>query len=265
VSADFGVSVEEVVATEPDLVLAPNASADAVEPLREAGLTVYHFPEATDIADIRAKTTTIGTLTGNCKGAAEANAWMDANVDAVAELTADLDDRRRVLHPLGGDWVVGDETYINTMLELAGADNVAARNHTGYVQLNDEVVLQLDPEVLILTQDTTALVDEEPYASTSAGEANTTVVLRTEYLHQPAPRSVVFSTHNTTTQLYPDRYSDDSYVPRSAITVEPSQEESPATATDTTPPTTDTQVPGFGAQGVAFALVLSVLILIRRR
>jgi len=45
VSAEgFGVSVERVVDTDPDLVLAPNASAGQVEALREQGLTVYHFP-----------------------------------------------------------------------------------------------------------------------------------------------------------------------------------------------------------------------------
>lgn len=275
VSADFGVDAEKVAGTEPDLVLAPNASAGDVESLREAGLTVYHFPEATDIDDIRAKTTTIGKLTGNCEGAAEANAWMDANVDAVAGSTADAE-RPRALHPLGGGYVVGDETFINSMLDLAGADNVAAADHTGYVQLSDEVVLQLDPEVLVLTREQASLVTEEPYASTTAGTENNTVLLRTQYLHQPAPRSVVFTAHNATEQLHPDRYDQDLYVPRSTVSVEPVDAGTPtATATpddaDGQPTTaatdtqTETSAPGFGVVVALVALVASVVLATRRQ
>jgi iron complex transport system substrate-binding protein len=279
VSADFGADTEKVVGTEPDLVLVPNASSGDVEKLRAAGLKVYHFREATDVNDIRAKTTTTGKLTGNCEGAAEANAWMDANVDAVEGMTADVDERPHVLHPIGGGYVVGDETFINAMLGIAGADNVAARDHTGYVSLNPEVILELEDEFgidyLVLTRDSTSLVSEEPYASTTAGQENNTVVLRTQYIHQPAPRSVVFTAHNATEQLHPDRYSQDSYVPRSSITVEPAAEETPtATPTETstpsempttaTPTQTDTSIPGFGPVVALIAVVVGAVLTARR-
>lgn len=275
VSADFGVDVEKVAGTEPDLVLAPNASAGDVEALREAGLTVYHLPAATHVNDIREKTTTIGALTGNCEGAAEANAWMDANVDAVSGATEGVE-QPRVLHPLGGGYVVGDETFINSMLDIAGADNVAAANHTGYVQLSDEVVLQLDPEVLVLTNEMASLVTEEPYASTTAGAENNTVLLQTPYLHQAAPRSVVVTTHNATEQLHPDRYSQDLYVPRSDVSVEPVDTETPtvtSTPTETngqstpaaTGTETETSAPGFGVVVALVALVGGVVLATRRQ
>jgi iron complex transport system substrate-binding protein len=237
VSAGFGVSVETVVAAEPDLVIAPNASAGDVEPLREAGLTVYHLRASEDIDDVREKTTTIGRITANCQGAAEANAWMDANVEAVRDQTADVEDRPKVLYPLGGGYVVGGATFIDAMLELAGADNVAARNHTGYPQLSDEVILTLDPEVLVLAAGDESLVTQEPYTSTTAGETNSTVVVERRWLNQPAPRSVVFAAHNLTRQLYPERYDADSYVSRSAVAVGTETETQTATATRTGEPT----------------------------
>jgi len=83
---DFGVSVEKVVATEPDLVLAPNASAGQVEPLRDAGLTVYHFREAKTVDDIAEKTTTTGRLTGNCEGAAETVDEMQTDIQGIRAL-----------------------------------------------------------------------------------------------------------------------------------------------------------------------------------
>lgn len=281
VSASFGVSVEQVVGTQPDLVLAPNASAGDVEPLRQAGLTVYHFRAATTVDDIREKTTTTGRLTGNCRGATAANAWMDANVEAVGEVTADAEDRPEALYPLGSGYVAAGDTFISSLIELAGAENVAARNHTGYPQLSDEVILQLDPDVLFVTENSATIGETEPYASTTAGERNATVFLRVRNLNQPAPRSVVNVAHNATAQLYPDRYDADSYVPRSAVTPtetaagEPTGTATASTATETdrtqtseptpadhTPstdqPTTAASGPGFTAVG-ALAGLLALL------
>jgi len=261
VSAAFGVNVERVVATNPDLVIAPNASAGQVQKLRDAGLTVYHLPEATGVEAIRAKTTTIGRLTGNCQGAAETNAWMTANVEAIRAQTAGVEDRPRALYPLGGGYVAPNGTFISAVMELSGARNVVAAQ-ASYPQLNDEVVLERDPEVLFVTEGTKGLVATEPYASTTAGENNRTVVLRTRDLNQPAPRSVVNAVHNATAQLHPDRYDPDSYVSRSAVVETPTPTTTAPASTpmeSATPTTTGGSGPGFVALSAALAVVVTAL------
>ena len=246
VSASFGVSVERVAGTNPDLVIAPNASAGDVEALRNAGLQVYHLREAKTVADIAEKTTTIGRLTGNCEGAAETNTWMNANVDAIRSLTADIEDRPTVLYSLGGGYVAGGDTFIDELFDVVGADNVAARDHAGYPQLSDEVVLQLDPEVLVVTERTAGIASEEPFASTRAGRTNTTVRVKVRDLNQPAPRSVVHVTRNLTRQLY--------FGPDAAVS---------ATGT-ATPTATSGDGPGFTVAGAVVALVGAALLARRR-
>jgi len=247
VSASFGVSREKVAGTNPDLVIAPNASAGEVEGLRAAGLTVYHLREAKTVDDIAAKTTTIGRLTGNCEGAAETNTWMNANVDTVRRITADIEDRPRVLYSLGGGFYAGGDTFINALFDVVGADNVAARDHTGYPELSDEVVLRLDPEVLVVTERTTGIASEEPFASTQAGRTNSTVRVNVRDLNQPAPRSVVYVVRNMTRQLY--------FGPDAA-----------ASATGTATPTaTGADGPGFTAVGTVVAVVGAALVARRRR
>jgi len=247
VSASFGVSRETVAGTNPDLVIAPNASAGEVEGLRDAGLKVYHLREAKTIEDIAAKTTTIGRLTGNCAGAAETNTWMNANVDTVQRLTADIEDRPKMLYSLGGGYYAAGDTFIDALFDVVGADNVAARDHTGYPQLSDEVVLQLDPEVLVVTERTTGIASEEPFASTRAGRTNATVRVNVRDLNQPAPRSVVYVTRNLTRQLY--------FGPDAA-----------ASATGTaTPTTTGADGPGFTAVSAVLAVLGTVLLARRRR
>jgi iron complex transport system substrate-binding protein len=256
VSASFGVSVERVVGTNPDLVIAPNASAGDVQGLREAGLTVYHLPQATNIEDIREKTTAIGRLTGNCQGAAETNTWMDANVGTVRNLTSGIEDRPTVLYPLGSGYVAANSTFIDAVLGVAGADN-AASEYSGYPQLNDETVLRMDPEVLILTENSAGLAAEQPYASTAAGRTNTTVTVRVRDLNQPAPRSVVNVVRSLTRQLY---IGPDAAVNRQSAT---------NTATPTPTPTataaTGDSGPGFTAVGAVVAVLLGSLFLRRRR
>ncbi|KOX96772.1 corrinoid ABC transporter substrate-binding protein [Halorubrum tropicale] len=211
VSAEFGVSVEKVVATNPDLVLAPNASAGQVADLRTQNLTVYHFSAATDVDDIAAKTERTGRLVGNCETAAEVNTEMNQTVENVENQTARLD-RPDALYPLGGGFVAADNTFINEIMEIGGTTNVAASEADGYPQLSDEVILQTNPELLIVTDSEASILDRQPYASTNAGENNNYVVLNTNYLNQPAPRSVIESTKtlaNGVTELQSEDTKDD--------------------------------------------------------
>lgn len=275
-STEFGVNIELVVSTEPDLVLAPSAtSVETVEALRDAGLTVYHFPEETDFDEVREATTIVGQLTGNCEGAAEANAWMDANVEAAATATTDAD-RPGIMYPLSGDFVVGGDTFIHEMIVASGGDNLAADEFDGYQVMNDEVVLSLDPEYLIATEESTFVLEEEPYASTRAVENDAIVMMEVNYLNQPAPRSVVFSVQNLTAELHPDLYDESDFVSRAeaaALVDSDSATDDADTddAGDDATPTetaaddaagdadTDTTIPGFGPVAAIAALILSVL------
>ncbi|WP_225935308.1 PGF-CTERM-anchored ABC transporter substrate-binding protein [Halobaculum magnesiiphilum] len=280
-AAGFGVSVEKVVGTNPDLVLAPNASStETVQALRDAGLTVFHFGESTTIADVREKTTLTGRLTGNCEGAAEANAWMDANVEAATEATADAEDVR-VLYPLGGGYIAGSETFISAMIDTAGGANVAAeRDLSGYPQINDEVVLELAPDYLVVTGYSSYLIGQEPYASTPAVENNNTVSVDRNWMNQPAPRSVVMGVRTLTEGFHPEAAAEADFQSREEAVA--AMETETATATESQPITdtatettaearttsagaTATSGPGFGVALAVLAVLGSALLARRER
>jgi len=243
-AAGLGVSIERVVATEPDLVLAPNAtSVETVRTLRAANLTVFHFPAATDFEAVATKTQTIGRLTGNTAAAAETNAWMWRNVAATESELNDVD-RPRVLYPLLGGFAVGNNTFIDEIITTAGGTNVAASEFEGYRQLNDETVITLAPEVLIVTEQTEGqILGSEPYSLTPAGETNRTATLSVQYLNQPAPRSVVYATGNLSAQLHPDVAA--------TVTTTPDADGDDG-------PATDVSAPGFGVVVAVLSLVAVV-------
>lgn len=293
-STDIGVSVERVVATEPDLVLAPNSTdEETIAALRDTGITVYHFPRDTDFEDVATATEVTGQLTGNCEGAAEAIAWMDANVESVNNATADVD-RPGLMYPLGGGFVVGGETFIHEIIVTSGAENLGAEEFDGYQQMNDERVLELDPDVLLITENTGYIVNEEPYASTTAGQEEATVSVDVNYLNQPAPRSVVYATQNITMQLHPDAYDEGDFVSREEARDRLSTDDEDETADDEemddsedsddtaeestdgtddgntddseeSEPAADDGIPGFGVAAAALAIALSALLARRDR
>ncbi|MFA9517385.1 PGF-CTERM-anchored ABC transporter substrate-binding protein [Halopenitus sp. H-Gu1] len=266
VSSEFGVSIEEVAGTEPDLVLVPNTTdAEQLQKMRETGLPVYHLPRAHSIEDIAAKTTTIGRLTGNCEGAAETNAWMNESVEAARVTVEDDADRPTVLYPLGSGYVAAGDTFIDEMISAAGARNVAAENHTGYPQLNAEIILRMDPEYILITDRESAIIEEEPYASTTAGQENNTIYVPVQWVNQPAPRSVVYTVENVSTQLEtdstdatatPTETDDASPVDDGTETAEPTD----SADEDATAETTADDAPGFGPAIAAVAIVVTALL-----
>ncbi len=274
-AAGFGYSVETVVGTDADLVLAANVASNAtITQLREAGMTVYKFEAATSIADVAEKTTLTGQLTGNCEGAAKTNKWMMENVETARDGTEGAE-RPDVLVPLGSGYVVGGETFIDAMVTAAGGANVAAEEYTGYPQLSDEVILELDPEMLVLQpwMEFTGLADSEPYASTTAGEENASVTVNANWLNQPAPRSVVYATRNMTRAFHPDAYASAEWTARGEVSLETATPTPTDTATPTatesqavtdSPTPTSTDGPGFGVVAVVAALAVTTTLLTRR-
>ncbi|WP_435126842.1 PGF-CTERM-anchored ABC transporter substrate-binding protein [Halobaculum sp. D14] len=273
VSAGFSVSVEAVVGTNPDLVLAPNViPTDTVTALRNAGLKVFYMSAATSVADVRNKTTLIGRLTGNCRGAAEANAWMTANVDAAAQATADVEPVR-ALYPLGGGYVANTGTFISAMMRASGAENVVAEANVSklYPQLSSEVILQLQPDWLVLSSGSSYLLSQEPYASTPAVQNNNTVTVNANYLNQPAPRSVVMAVRTMTKAFHPEAAASAEFETRAEVeasmstpTPEPTTAASTTATTDSPAESTATTGAGFGFAVAALSVAVAALLARRR-
>lgn len=256
----FTVNVEVVVGLEPDLVLAPNIiPAETVSTLRDAGLTVYRFEEARTIEAVYAKTELTGELTGHCRAAEATVDSMRTRIDAVREAVAD-EPRPRVVYPLGGGFIAGEDTFIDAMLTAAGGENIAvAANVSGYQQVSPEVIVEHDPEWIVRSD---TLPESElagpAYNGTTAVQEDQIVVIDGNLANQPAPR-IVEPIEAIAQALHPD--ADEPGTPTPTVTPEPT---TLAPTTDPGPTTTEsTGQPGFGL-GTALGAVLAALLLRRR-
>jgi iron complex transport system substrate-binding protein len=202
------VNVEKVVAQEPDLVLTANVvSNGTVQKLREAGLTVFKFGEAKSVADIYAKTTLTGELTGNCEGATETVSWMKDRISTVREAT-ETEESPMVFVSQGGGWTAGSGTFIGNMVELAGGANVAAEaNVTGYAKISEEVIVKQNPEWIVQIGAFGSYPQTEAYNGTAAVQNDQLVTVSSENVSQPAPR-VVYAVVKMAAAFHPEAYAE---------------------------------------------------------
>lgn len=272
-SGERAVVVETVVDLGPDLVLAPNViQNDTVDQLRSAGIMVYRFEAATSVVDVYEKTRLIGRLTGECVGAEQTVNWMQDRIGTV-ERAVEGQEHPDVLYESFG-FTAGSETFIHAIIETSGGNNIAADvNISFYREISREIVVQRDPDWIVLNSDDPAPPNTNAYNETRAGEQNQTVVVRVEHISQPAPR-IVHAITKLANAFHPEAYAaaNATTTPTTATPTATgtATEAMTAAATDTASPTDTASTtetpgqPGFGLSVAVFALV-GVLLAVRAR
>lgn len=148
----FNPSLEKIVSLEPDLVLTDGHSEN-VKGLEGLGVPFFTF-DPKDIAGIMKDIELLGKLTGTEKKAAEVTAGMRADIAAVAEKVKNAP-KPRVLYVIdltnpALPWTAGPGSFIDTMINLAGGENVAKDAPGAWVELSLETIASADPEVILL-------------------------------------------------------------------------------------------------------------------
>lgn len=234
------ISHEIVVDLDPDLVLVPLsgvATEEDVETLREAGLTVYAFPTADSIDEVRERTLLTGALVGNCEGATETVEWMDEELEFVEAAVAD-EERPDVLYEFFG-FTTGSGTHIHEILEAAGGNNIAAEaGIEGYQPVNEEIVIDMDPDWIVMNDNSPELPDGEGFEGTTAVQVNQTVVINTNHINRPGPR-IVYAITALAETFHPEAYAEAVEAAEATPTPTPTEEETPTP----TPDQDDTSTP----------------------
>lgn len=249
------INPEVVVDHDPDLVLAPGSkvvSKELVDVLRESGLTVYYFPSAESIDDVRDRTRTIGQLVGECDGAEETVEWMNEEIE-IAERAAEDQERPEVLYVFFG-FTAGEDTHIHEIIEAGGATNIAGEvGISEYAAVNEETVVEEDPDWIVLNSDSPEVPDSVAYEETTAVQEDQIIVLDINHLNRPAPR-IVHAISELAQAFHPEAYEE-------AVTQ--AAETPTETETETPPPAPDDQ-PGFGVTLAVGAFLALTLLFVRR-
>lgn len=202
IGSTFGpLNTEAIVALKPDLILAAEVnSPENVKTLEDLGLTVFWLANPTDFDGLYANLLTVGALTGREVEAQNLADALQARVQAVTDKTASVTAKPNVFYELDATdptkpFTVGPGTFMDTLLTLAGGNNVAGEVDNPYPQISSEELVQWNPDVILLG-DAVYGVTAESVAARPGWEAiaavknNQIVAFDDNLASRPSPRLV---------------------------------------------------------------------------
>jgi iron complex transport system substrate-binding protein len=275
------ISIERVVAQDPDVVLAENVtSPETVSKLRDSGITVYYFNNSESIDDVYRKVAVTGQLVGECDAAVDSVRFMKEEM-AIVENATDGEEPKQFLYSLFG-YTTGENTFINSGLTAAGGNNLAVGvvefPPSGYAPINPETVANLSVDWIVYPGTPTAIPQNEAWNQTTAVQEGNVVAVDRDQISQPAPR-VVLAVRSLAKTWYPDAYAATNESLRGNVQVDADvyerSDDETATTTDggdetdesddeTTTASDADGSPGFGPVAVLAAAALVVGALARR-
>jgi iron complex transport system substrate-binding protein len=143
------VSIEKVVALNPDLVVATEGNGiETIEMLRGLGIKTIAF-DPKNLDEIMKNIEALGKLTGKEENATELVRFMKDRIEAAK---AKNKTKVRVAHLLWHEpiWVSGNNTFIDEVLRLAGGENVFG-DLEGWKVVGIEDLISRNPEVILVS------------------------------------------------------------------------------------------------------------------
>jgi iron complex transport system substrate-binding protein len=152
-----GLPVEDIVALEPDLVVAAQIIApDQIQELRDLGLNVYWQENPADFEGLYENLGALSKLVGQEEQADELITRLKDRVAAVDSQLEDVEARPIVFYELdatdpANPYTVGEGTFVSFVINRAKAINVGDELAGSYIQISSEEILQQDPEIILLS------------------------------------------------------------------------------------------------------------------
>ncbi|MCU4925175.1 PGF-CTERM-anchored ABC transporter substrate-binding protein [Halobacteria archaeon AArc-dxtr1] len=266
------VDVEQVIALDPDVVLAANVALSqegVLDTLRDAGITVYVLDQANSLEDVSEGVAMAGAVTGECEGAEETIEWMDDRIEILESATEDLEKPLAFYASDEDGWTPGSESFHHEILTLAGLENLGAElGNEAWAMVDPETIVAEDPEWVVHPD----VADEPPLAdsieSTTAMASGNVVAVDNNAIGQPGPNAL-FVIDTLLEAVHPDVYAeieadlqaiDDEY---QSDAESGDDADDGADDADDADDDTDESIPGFGVP-VAIAALLAVAYHVRR-
>ncbi|HEY8491421.1 MAG TPA: ABC transporter substrate-binding protein [Dehalococcoidia bacterium] len=205
---------ETIVSYNPDLVLVSLNTRDLVSRLDALGLKVLYLDAPDSIQGVIDQVRLLGRVTGHPEEGERVAAEMERRVKAVTDRLNDVQQGPRVYHELDPSFfTVSPNSFVGDLYNLLKAQNIAAGAPGEYPQLSQEVILERDPEVIVLAitpagtgQATAADVKARPgWDAVSAVRSNRVHEVNADLVSRPGPR-VVEGLEALARLLYPERF-----------------------------------------------------------
>lgn len=157
VGGGFGeLNVEAILSQAPDLVLVSALTPpEQSKALEEAGLTVFTLGNPKDFNGLYVDLITLAKLTGRETEAAKLIDGLKQRVAAIEAKMVGVDQRPLVFYEIDATdpnavWTAGPGSIIDTLIHMAGGENLGANLADEWVQISLEELIARDPDLILL-------------------------------------------------------------------------------------------------------------------
>ncbi len=200
-------NIENIIALKPQVVLVSTASQiETFTKQLEAQNIAIFVTNPNGLDDIYKSIYQIGKIFGKDAKAGEVVDILKRRVADVEARTATADDVKIFVQiskePL---FTVGKESFINDVINRAGAVSVTANVPTAYPKLSKETALALNPDAVILSDSPDNREPNEVFANSPAVKNNKIFRVNAELISRPSPR-IVDALEQIARDLHPDSF-----------------------------------------------------------
>lgn len=148
----YNLNIEELTALAPDLIIVSGMSMsgadDPYAALKDAGVNVIYIPTSNSIAGIKLDIEFIASYLHAEQQGAELIADITDAVNDISERAAAVTEKKTVYFEMDYLYSCGNGTYINEIINLAGAVNIFGEEE-GWLSNSEESVIAANPDVII--------------------------------------------------------------------------------------------------------------------
>ncbi|HJF33178.1 MAG TPA: ABC transporter substrate-binding protein [Sporosarcina psychrophila] len=152
-------NVEKIVSMNPEIVFAHESGLGkgeaGLQQIRDAGIPVFVVKNAANFEETYTTIETIGQATGKTVEAEKIITDMKAKVEEVLAKTATVENKKTVFvetSPAPDIYTPGKNTFMDQMLKMIGAENIAADKENWFMIAPEEIVNR-NPDVIIVLYD----------------------------------------------------------------------------------------------------------------
>lgn len=197
------IEMETILSLQPDLVLVSAlSSAEQVQSLEDLGVKVFVVPNPLDFEGLYANLLTVAELTGHKAEAQEIIQQIQQRVVVVEDKVTSKVNKPLVFYELDGTdpmapWTAGPNTFVDTLIGLAGGNNLGSTLTGEWVQISIEALIAQDPEIILLGDAAWGGVTPESVALRTGWEALSAVKAGKVYpfddnlVSRPGPRLIL--------------------------------------------------------------------------
>lgn len=194
------MNAEKIIALQPDLAFLQEYHAqnhgEIIKQFEAAGIKVFIVGSQTSFDQVYTAIRTIGKATDTLNQADRIIKDMDEKVASIKEKAKEVKNAKRVwieVSPQPEIYTTGKGTFMNEMLEMIGAENVAS-SEEGWVKMDEEKIVSSNPDTIITTygyyveNPAEQVLSRSGWSSVKAVQSKQVFDVNSDLVTRPGPR-----------------------------------------------------------------------------